>query len=143
MSKPLSIEHRKNLKELALFLLSTDCKIQLDMSLFFDSDVSIKESNNCETVCCVVGVMGILKPELQEPNEEDTIDWRRLCKKFCGLENDNPDWIWLFGSKWRSRDNSRLGVAKRILNYLRVGRPLNWYVQLDNANIPLSYRGEI
>ena len=142
-------EHKRNLKKLALFLIDRDCNITFNMVQFCKRhNYPVQEPkyilNECNTICCAVGTIPLISPESVIIQDYSTrIKWMETCGNFCGIFNYNSrEFTWLFSPKWAFKDNSKLGTAKRILNYLRIGLPANWIEQLHDKHILLSYTGE-
>ena len=142
--------HRDNLKALALFLLDSRPDLKFSMEAYIQnegrSNISTKQdyfkaTNECGTICCAVGYMPLIDPTVFEYSRTKLLNWRLICEGFCGLEDHTDNCTWLFSPLWEYADNSRLGTAKRIINFLRVGRPINWEGQLIKKN-PFSYNGE-
>ena len=142
-------KHRANLKKLALFLISEECYLSFNMANFCIKDNLYRSNpklmkNECGTICCVVGMIPFISPEsIVVHLYLDEIQWIPTCTRFCGIDDPfSKEFIWLFGGEWVDRDNSRLGAAKRILHFLRVGIPEDWEQQLQFKELPLSYNGE-
>ena len=93
-----------------------------DMSNYYGSAGSAGGANmpprSCGTVACVLGHgPSIVTPGL--PGEH----WVDYGIRVFGIDDDEPEWEWLFSADWDDFDNTLKGAVKRIDYYLSNGLP--------------------
>jgi hypothetical protein len=136
--------NKKNLLQLATYLLSGNLKAAFDMedttewgSCPDNNELLFKmnEATTCGSVGCALGhgpYAGIEK--YQEEN------WPSYQERAFGLDKygGGSEFAWVFHESWARVDNTPEGAGKRILYLLKYGLPDNCDLQ-RNGLYPLSY----
>ena len=123
---------KRNLRKLANYLLNLpegykhfdmETLCSTDKGAFDDSPLAVKAViESCGTTACALGHA----PTIRGFEPEDGEDWEEYCERMFGLEFNENDWEWCFGTIWEGLDNSPLGAALRIFYLLDFGAPDRW-----------------
>jgi len=124
-------QHRKNLKQLADYLLSLpkDYK-SFDMQQFVETQGSETDIEKrliegetvpqCGAVACAMGHSTDAGLSVSSYMDGESIDWRQTGIDLYGVDSvrTGEAWDWAFSSDWADLDNTPQGAGKRILYLL-------------------------
>jgi len=132
--------HRDNLHTLACYLAGDTIEKPFDISVWSRKPRSNKNisvflyEHECGTAACGVGH----GPYAGFPID-GCRDWIDYCTKwFVDPKDDEAEFSWCFAGDWAKRDNTAIGVAKRIFWLLKHGLPDDWKQQM-RGKAPLCY----
>ncbi len=131
MNEP-TIEQMTNLRKLADYLSDLpDTYLAFDMETFFlhpeidyqveyDEMVASKLLSDIENIPCGSSACAVGHgPAAGIPPIPDDITWTDYCWRVFGIDSDGHDYDDMFGGEWYSRDNSFVGAANRIYDFLK------------------------
>jgi hypothetical protein len=127
--------NRENLQRMADHIRTVPQEL-FDMRRFRSGK---KDTHECTSVGCIIGICTILDPEPLPMLNSITIDFNGWTKKITGMSVITNEWYWCFSMYWVDTDNTPTGAADRIEWLLNHGLPEDWEDQMC-GDAPLCYK---